>query len=168
MLGHVAISLRDTPKATASVFRFLQQRVGELPTVLDTLIVDQLACMVIAKCEVRPRKFCLTVLVGCSNSEFSTKIVSFVQDSVYDEILKMFSGFAIRASSSVYAAAENEFRHLSGSVINALGNIAMHVKGEEIMTDFLVRLLELFVQLGLEGKRAAEKSPATIKVGRKS
>lgn len=86
------------------------------------------------------------------------------QETAYDEILKMFSVFTIKASSSAYAQPENEFRHLSGAVINALENIAMHVKGEETMTDLLVRLLELFIQLGLEGKRAAEKSPATIKV----
>jgi len=58
MLGHVAISLNETPKATASVFRFLQQRVGGMPTGLDTLIVDQLACMVIGKCEVKSYKSC--------------------------------------------------------------------------------------------------------------
>jgi phosphatidylinositol 4-kinase len=52
MLGHVAIELKETHKTTESVLHFLQQRVGKMPPVLDILIVDQLACIVIAKCEV--------------------------------------------------------------------------------------------------------------------
>lgn len=52
MLGHVAIELKETYKTTESVLHFLQQRVGKMPPVLDILIVDQLACIVIAQCEV--------------------------------------------------------------------------------------------------------------------
>lgn len=52
MLGHVAVALKETAKTTESVLHFLQQRVGKMPPVLDILIVDQLACIVIAKCEV--------------------------------------------------------------------------------------------------------------------
>jgi phosphatidylinositol 4-kinase len=74
--------------------------------------------------------------------------------------------FTIEASSSAYSQVldERKYRHISGAVMNALANVALNLDGEDRMNDLLVRLLELFIQLGLEGKRAAEKSPATIKV----
>ncbi|XP_012288489.1 phosphatidylinositol 4-kinase alpha [Orussus abietinus] len=131
MLGHVAVALKDTSK---TILQFFQQRFCRVPSDLDILIVDQLGCMIISKCE------------------------------VYEEIIRMFMTITVESSSAAYASSDEckQYRHVSGAVINALANIAANLQGEAELNELLIRLLELFVQLGLGGKRASDKGSNSV------
>ncbi|XP_011307555.1 phosphatidylinositol 4-kinase alpha isoform X2 [Fopius arisanus] len=128
MLGHVAVALRDTPKTTSSILQFFEQCFCRDPSALDSLIVDQLGCMIIAKCEAR------------------------------GEIMQMFS-VSLESSCVAYGTNSDrkQYRHVTGAVTNALANIAANLQGEAELDKLLLRLLQLFVSMGLEGKRQSEK-----------
>ncbi|KAL1513897.1 hypothetical protein ABEB36_003236 [Hypothenemus hampei] len=139
MLGHVAVSMKDTPSATNTILQFFEQTLDldKGPSSLDPLIIDQLGYIVIAQ------------------GRFH----------VYSKVMKIFTMITVKSSSSAYGGANEKPRygHVSRSVINALANIAEKIQGEHQMMEFLGRLLELFVQLGLEGERASDKSPGALK-----
>ncbi|KAJ0173228.1 hypothetical protein K1T71_011404 [Dendrolimus kikuchii] len=136
MLGHVAVALKDIPKTTDTVLQFFQQRLCRAPSSLDTLIVDQLGCMALASPE----------------------------GPAHDEIMRMFTVITVEAASAAYHHTDDrkQYRHVSGAVLNALANIAANVRGTSARLELLTRLLELFVQLGLGGERATDRSPAPV------
>nr|XP_034827600.1 phosphatidylinositol 4-kinase alpha isoform X4 [Maniola hyperantus] len=136
MLGHVAVALKDTPKTTDTILQFFQQRLCRSPSSLDTLIVDQLGCMALASPE----------------------------GPAHDEIMRMFTVITVEAASAAYQHTDDrkQYRHVSGAVLNALANIAANVRGTGARLELLTRLLELFVQLGLGGERATDRSPAPV------
>ncbi|KAL5017409.1 hypothetical protein ScPMuIL_006998 [Solemya velum] len=137
-MGHVAVALKDTPKTVESVLQIFQQRFCSPPSQLDVLIVDQLGCMLMA---------------GCS--------------SIHQQVMSMFTLITIQSSAPYEKGEKDEkvrgYRQVSLSVINALANIAGNLQDENEKQELLVRLLELFVQMGLMAKRASEKVSVTMK-----
>ncbi|XP_058838895.1 phosphatidylinositol 4-kinase alpha isoform X1 [Topomyia yanbarensis] len=141
MLGHVAVTLKDTPKTTNNILQFFIQRFCKVPSEQNVLIVDQLGCMIISKCEAQ----------------------------VFEEIMKMFSRVTVQAASLAYSANPEQsvyrksYHHVSDAVVNALANIAANIQGELEMLDLLGKLLELFVQIGLEGERSYDSTSGAQK-----
>lgn len=133
MLGHVSVALKDTPKTTQNILQFFIQRFCKVANEQNVLIVDQLGCIIISKCE----------------------------PAVFEEIMKMFSRVTVQAASLAYSSnleQRKQFHQISDAVVNALGNIAANIQGEAELLELLTKLLELFVQIGLEGERSYDST----------
>ncbi|CAP24439.2 Protein CBG03566 [Caenorhabditis briggsae] len=90
--------------------------------------------------------------------------------SIYENVWKLFTQICIESSNRVYSQGNNDsndqrYTHVSLAVDMAMSRMAVSVKNEDDKMTLLVRLLELFVQLGIEGRRVGEKvSKSTVKM----
>ncbi len=151
-LGHIAVKLHqqlpleasivDDVDNTRAVLKFLLQWFDGQASDHDTLLIDQMGCIVISR-----------------NKE----------DPVYTEIMKKFKEIIREASQAVYGARtssqpgdrKGRYQRCSGAVINSLGNIAAFIQpggNNSLMFDFLIKMLELYVNIGLEAKKLSDKT----------
>ncbi|KAL3103006.1 hypothetical protein niasHT_026454 [Heterodera trifolii] len=132
-LGKLGVSFVNDASSSELVLQIFLQRFSNPPSQQDNLIISSLADMWIAGA-----------------------------NSIHDKTMKLFTRVTIESSSRVYssdALPDSRYLHVSLAVDNALAKIANSLDSEEQQTLFLFRLLELFIQLGLEGQRVGEKIP---------
>ncbi|MCP9259286.1 hypothetical protein DINM_002243 [Dirofilaria immitis] len=89
--------------------------------------------------------------------------------SIHDLIWLLFTKITIESSSRAYDAdaadgVEHRYAYLSLAVDSAMAKIAENVIHDEDKMTLLYRLLELFVQLGHEGRKAGEKLAKVMKI----
>lgn len=153
-LGHIAVTLKESEENTKAVLKFLLQWFDSNSSAdheYDPLLIDQLGCMVISRSK---------------------------NDAIYTEIMKKFREIIKEASQIVNAGKpasskpvrlesaldlnilrlsgdrKNKYQKCSGAVINALANISANITTDsDLMMDFLLKLMELYVNIGLEVKK---------------
>ena len=143
MFSQLFQSGSDDIDNTKAVLKFLLQWFDGQASENDELLIDQMGCIVISR-----------------NKD----------DAVYMEIMKKFKEIIREASAAVYGSRpqghpgdrKNRYQKCSGAVINALGNIAAFIQpggNKSLMFDFLIKMLELYVNIGLEAKKLSDKTP---------
>lgn len=140
-LGNIAAALSDVSKTMESILQFFQQRFCQPPSPIDSIIVEQLGKMLLV-----PRR----------------------DHVIFEEIMRMLTTITLESSSAYSMRAKTDqqnqgYRHVSLAVINILTLVAANLTDKPDQEEFLIKILELFVQLGLEGKRASEKASVPIR-----
>nr|CAD7426383.1 unnamed protein product [Timema monikensis] len=134
MLGHVAVSFKSDPSAMNTVFQFLMQKFCLIPADEDSLIVQQFSFMLISNCGTY----------------------------VHEEVMRLFTLIIIESSNPEFIFTtpddrSSRYRHVSEAVRIALEDISEKLQGEKELNDLLQKLLEMFVQLGVDGEYAIQK-----------
>jgi len=140
-LGHIAAALSDVSRTMESILQFFQQRFCQPPSPIDSIIVEQLGKML---------------------------LVPHRDHVIFEEIMKMLTTITLESSSAYSMRAKTDqlnqgYRHVSLAVINILTMVAANLTDKPDQEVFLIKILELFVQLGLEGKRASEKASVPMR-----
>lgn len=140
-LGHIAAALSDVSRTMESILQFFQQRFCQPPSPIDSIIVEQLGKML---------------------------LVPHRDHVIFEEIMKMLTTITLESSSAYSMRTKNDqlnqgYRHVSLAVINILTIVAGELAEKRDQEEFLIKILELFVQLGLEGKRASEKASVPMR-----
>lgn len=140
-LGHIAAAMSDVSKTMEYILQFFQQRFCQPPSPIDSIIVEQLGKML---------------------------LVPHRDHVIFEEIMKMLTTITLESSSAYSMRTKTDqsnqgYRHVSLAVINILTMVAANLTEKPDQEEFLIKVLELFVQLGLEGKRASEKASVPMR-----
>lgn len=140
-LGHIAAALSDVSKTMESILQFFQLRFCQPPSPIDSIIVEQLGKMILV-----PNR----------------------DHVIFEEVMKMLTTITLESSSAYSMRTKTDqmnqgYRHVSLAVINILTLVAANLTDKPDQEEFLIKILELFVQLGLEGKRASEKASVPMR-----
>ncbi|VDM61613.1 unnamed protein product [Angiostrongylus costaricensis] len=140
-LGGIGVALAGSKNVPDMVLQIFLQRFANPISLLDNVIVQCLANMWIAGAR-----------------------------SIHDGVMNLFTQISIESGNRVYsqepsATTDHRYAHVSLAVDKALGRMTDGVSEGDDQQALLVRLLELFVQLGIEGRRVGEKvSKSTVKM----
>lgn len=87
--------------------------------------------------------------------------------TVFQDILNILIEITLKTSLSVYNSQDdmntsgyiqpNRYKHIASTVIKVLETVATNLSNENEMIDLLVRMLELFCQIGIKLKELNEK-----------
>lgn len=140
-LGHIATTLSDVSQTMESILQFFQQRFCQPPSAIDPIIVEQLGKML---------------------------LVPHRDHVIFEEVMKMLTTITLETSSAYSMRTRVDqlnqgYRHVSLAVINILTMVAANLSDKPDQEEFLIKILELFVQLGLEGKRASERASVPMR-----
>ncbi|XP_062522021.1 phosphatidylinositol 4-kinase alpha-like [Corticium candelabrum] len=136
ILGSVGCTLSDTPGAASSALALLQKRLCKPPSSLDTLIVEQMVQMAV-----------------------QAESVWFL---VVDELMRI----TMEAATSSYGSGPAhglDYKSCSRAVMSGLEYIARHTADQNKLQELLLRVLELFINLALEGKKAGDRTSEPTK-----
>lgn len=84
------------------------------------------------------------------------------EQTSYRYVLAATSTFHIRAATKMYINCfYHHYSHIYQPVVDSLIHVAKHLEDKEKRYDLLCRSLKLFVQQGIEAKRASERADAS-------
>ncbi len=176
-LGHIAVTLRDSDENTKAVLKFLLQWFDSNPTTdhaYDPLLIDQLGCIVISrsKNDLIYQEIMKKFKEIVKEASLAVNQDNCAKNVLGENILRISCTFYhlhfLFILSYSLGARKNKYQVCSGPVINALANIAANMYvDQDLMMDFLLKLMELYVNMGLEAKKlSAEKESAIRSKGK--
>ncbi|XP_065186770.1 phosphatidylinositol 4-kinase alpha-like isoform X1 [Sycon ciliatum] len=141
LLGQQARIFHQTSGVSDLVFTAFQQRLAHPPSKVDNMILEELAGLMVV-----------------AGGKYQSRVLE-----VYRLVLESSISATYDPNSSAIT-----YTHCSQSVYTGLENVAGELKTDAEKEQLLQRVLDLFVQQALDGKKQSEKASATTKASSQS